>query len=83
MLKISGRAASFAVKIGRLPVPVKSSPGFLVNRILMPYTLEAVALLKEGVPGPLIDKVATEIGMPHGADHISRYSRPGYLLSRR
>jgi 3-hydroxyacyl-CoA dehydrogenase / enoyl-CoA hydratase / 3-hydroxybutyryl-CoA epimerase len=60
------KAMSFVRKIDKLPLPVKSSPGFLVNRILLPYMLEAVALLEEGVPGPVIDKAAVEFGMPMG-----------------
>lgn len=64
--KVAKAASQFAGQISRLPVPVKSSPGFLVNRILMPYLLEAVELYKEGVPGPAIDKVATRFGMPMG-----------------
>ncbi len=64
--KVSARAAAFANRIGRLPIPVKSSPGFLVNRVLMPYVLEAVELLKQGLPASLIDKVATNFGMPMG-----------------
>lgn len=60
------RAAAFARQINRLPVPVRSSPGFLVNRILMPYLMEAVELLNEGVPGPAIDKAAIDFGMPMG-----------------
>ena len=36
-------ATTFSVQIGRLPVAVKSGPGFLVNRVLMPYTLEGLA----------------------------------------
>ncbi len=64
--KVTNRASAFANRIGRLPVVVKSSPGFLVNRVLMPYILEAVELLKDGVPAPLIDQVATDFGMPMG-----------------
>jgi 3-hydroxyacyl-CoA dehydrogenase/enoyl-CoA hydratase/3-hydroxybutyryl-CoA epimerase len=64
--KVSKRATSFAAAISRLPLPVKSSPGFLVNRILMPYLMEAVEMHKEGVPSPVIDKVATRFGMPMG-----------------
>jgi len=60
------QAAAFAKQIGRLPLPVKSSPGFLVNRILMPYLLEAIILLDSGVPGSTIDKAATDFGMPMG-----------------
>lgn len=59
-------ATVFVCKIDKLPLPVKSSPGFLVNRILLPYMLEAVSLLEEGIPGPVIDKAATEFGMPMG-----------------
>ncbi len=57
---------AFAKQIGRLPLPVKSSPGFLVNRILMPYLIEAVILESEGVPAVLIDQAATTFGMPMG-----------------
>jgi len=60
------RAAAFTRHIDKLPLPVKSSPGFLVNRVLMPYLLEAVQLLDEGVPGPLIDQAAVSFGMPLG-----------------
>lgn len=60
------RAARFAHQIGRLPVPVSSSPGFLVNRILMPYLMEAVVLVSEGVPGAQIDTAAVDFGMPMG-----------------
>ncbi len=57
---------AFTKQIGRLPLPVKSSPGFLVNRILMPYLIEAVILESEGVPAVLIDQAATKFGMPMG-----------------
>jgi 3-hydroxyacyl-CoA dehydrogenase/enoyl-CoA hydratase/3-hydroxybutyryl-CoA epimerase len=60
------RARAFAVALDKLPLDVKSSPGFLVNRILMPYLLEAVQLVEEGVPGPIVDKVARDFGMPMG-----------------
>lgn len=60
------KAIAFTRKIDRLPLPVKSSPGFLVNRILMPYLLEAVDMLNEGIPGPVIDKAMVEFGMPMG-----------------
>ncbi|MCB1724116.1 MAG: enoyl-CoA hydratase/isomerase family protein [Gammaproteobacteria bacterium] len=60
------KAAAFARHIDKLPLEVRSSPGFLVNRVLMPYLLEAVELLDEGVPGPLVDKAALSFGMPMG-----------------
>jgi 3-hydroxyacyl-CoA dehydrogenase/enoyl-CoA hydratase/3-hydroxybutyryl-CoA epimerase len=60
------RAFAFCKAIDKLPVPVQGSPGFLVNRILMPYLLEAMRLYQEGVPGPVLDKVAKKFGMPMG-----------------
>jgi len=60
------QASAFCRHIDRLPLPVKSAPGFLVNRVLMPYLLEAVTLEEEGVPGAVIDKAALDFGMPMG-----------------
>ncbi len=60
------QGASFIRRIDRLPLPVRSSPGFLVNRVLMPYLMEAIVLLDEGVPGPAIDRAAVDFGMPVG-----------------
>ncbi len=60
------RAKAFSGQIDKLPLPVKSSPGFLVNRILTPYLMEAVLLEGEGVPVAAIDKAATDFGMPMG-----------------
>jgi 3-hydroxyacyl-CoA dehydrogenase / enoyl-CoA hydratase / 3-hydroxybutyryl-CoA epimerase len=60
------KGMSFVRAIDRLPLPAKSSPGFLVNRILLPYLLEAVALFDEGVPMTFIDDAATHFGMPMG-----------------
>lgn len=60
------QAAAFTRQIGRLPLRVKSSPGFLVNRILMPYLLEAIQMESEGIPIIAIDKAATDFGMPMG-----------------
>jgi 3-hydroxyacyl-CoA dehydrogenase/enoyl-CoA hydratase/3-hydroxybutyryl-CoA epimerase len=60
------KASAFALHLGKLPLPVKSSPGFLVNRVLLPYLLEAVELIDEGVPAVAIDKAAVNFGMPMG-----------------
>ncbi|MFC1748640.1 3-hydroxyacyl-CoA dehydrogenase NAD-binding domain-containing protein [Pseudomonadota bacterium] len=60
------QASAFCRHIDRLPLPVMSAPGFLVNRVLMPYLLEAVTLEEEGVPGAVIDKAALDFGMPMG-----------------
>ncbi|MBB70907.1 MAG: crotonase [Legionellales bacterium] len=59
-------ATAFVRKIDRLPIPVKSSPGFLVNRVLMAYLMEAFQLYQEGVPMAAIDKAAKDFGMPMG-----------------
>jgi len=59
-------ALAFARQIGKLPLPVRSAPGFLVNRVLMPYLMEAVTLLQEGVPLLAIDRAALDFGMPMG-----------------
>ena len=64
--EVMAQALAFARHIDKLPLPVKSSPGFLVNRILMPYLLEAVILYEEGVPKEIIDKAARQFGMPMG-----------------
>ncbi|MFO1095305.1 MAG: 3-hydroxyacyl-CoA dehydrogenase NAD-binding domain-containing protein [Planctomycetaceae bacterium] len=53
-------------KIGKTPIVVRDCPGFLVNRILMPYMAESLLLLEEGVDMDRIDKVATKWGMPVG-----------------
>ncbi|HEV7326537.1 MAG TPA: 3-hydroxyacyl-CoA dehydrogenase NAD-binding domain-containing protein [Bosea sp. (in: a-proteobacteria)] len=60
------RARAFTSDIGRLPAPVRSSPGFLVNRALTPYLVEAFLLLDEGMSKETIDRAATEFGMPMG-----------------
>jgi 3-hydroxyacyl-CoA dehydrogenase / enoyl-CoA hydratase / 3-hydroxybutyryl-CoA epimerase len=56
----------FTKSIGKLPVIVKDSPGFLVNRILLPYMVEAVWLFTEGVSAAEIDRTMLEFGMPMG-----------------
>ena len=60
------RLAGFCRAIGKLPVPVAGSPGFLVNRLLFPYMLEAANAYAEGIPGPAIDRAAVKFGMPMG-----------------
>ncbi len=60
------RLAAFCKKLDKLPVPVAGTPGFLVNRVLFPYMLEAMTAFAEGIPGPAIDKAAVAFGMPMG-----------------
>ena len=60
------RGASFALAIGKSPVVVKSAPGFLVNRVLMPYMLGAVQRVEAGASKEQIDAAAVAFGMPMG-----------------
>jgi 3-hydroxyacyl-CoA dehydrogenase/enoyl-CoA hydratase/3-hydroxybutyryl-CoA epimerase len=60
------RLAAFCKALDKLPVPVAGTPGFLVNRVLFPYMLEAATAHAEGIPGPAIDKAAVKFGMPMG-----------------
>ncbi len=64
--EIVRKAAAFTGKISRLPLQVKSTPGFLVNRILMPYLMEAVIMAGEGIEPARIDQAALNFGMPMG-----------------
>ena len=57
---------AFTKGIGKLPLECASSPGFVVNRILVPYMAEAMHLAEEGVPLAEIDKAAEAFGMPMG-----------------
>lgn len=60
------RARSFVDQIRHLPLPVKSAPGFLVNRVLMPYLMAAVTLAEKGHALHSIDQAARDFGMPMG-----------------
>jgi 3-hydroxyacyl-CoA dehydrogenase/enoyl-CoA hydratase/3-hydroxybutyryl-CoA epimerase len=60
------RALRFVQQIGKLPVLVKDSPGFVVNRILMPYLIEAGNLFESGVPIRDLDEAMLDFGMPMG-----------------
>src|SRR5258706_10906883 len=57
---------AFARQIDKLPLPCKSAPGFLVNRVLSPYLLEAMIMLDEGIPAETLDAAAKDFGMPMG-----------------
>jgi 3-hydroxyacyl-CoA dehydrogenase/enoyl-CoA hydratase/3-hydroxybutyryl-CoA epimerase len=59
-------ALAFTRRLDKLPLPCRSSPGFVVNRVLMPYMTEAMLAADEGVPLALIDRAAVEFGMPMG-----------------
>jgi 3-hydroxyacyl-CoA dehydrogenase / enoyl-CoA hydratase / 3-hydroxybutyryl-CoA epimerase len=59
-------ALAFARRIDKLPLPCRSAPGFLVNRVLFPYLHEALRAAGEGVPLAFIDRAAVDFGMPMG-----------------
>jgi 3-hydroxyacyl-CoA dehydrogenase / enoyl-CoA hydratase / 3-hydroxybutyryl-CoA epimerase len=59
-------AMAFTRRIDKLPLPCKSGPGFLVNRVLFPYLHEALFVAGEGTPLALIDQAAVDFGMPMG-----------------
>jgi 3-hydroxyacyl-CoA dehydrogenase / enoyl-CoA hydratase / 3-hydroxybutyryl-CoA epimerase len=59
-------ALKFARKLDKLPLPCKSAPGFVVNRILTPYVNEALFALEAGIPPEVIDRAAVLFGMPMG-----------------
>ncbi len=59
-------AAAFVRKIDKLPLPVRSAPGFLVNRVLAPYLMAAMRAVDEGIPRETVDEAALAFGMPMG-----------------
>jgi len=59
-------ATAFTRRLDKLPVLCRSAPGFVVNRVLMPYLHEAMYLAAEGVPLAAIDRAAEDFGMPMG-----------------
>jgi 3-hydroxyacyl-CoA dehydrogenase/enoyl-CoA hydratase/3-hydroxybutyryl-CoA epimerase len=64
-------ALKFTRRLDKLPLPCKSAPGFVVNRILTPYVNEAFFALEEGVPAAVIDRTAVQFGMPMGPIELS------------
>ncbi len=63
---LAAKAAAFVRRIDKLPLPVKSAPGFLVNRVLAPYLMEAMRAVDEGIAPETIDEAALSFGMPMG-----------------
>jgi 3-hydroxyacyl-CoA dehydrogenase/enoyl-CoA hydratase/3-hydroxybutyryl-CoA epimerase len=63
---VAQAAVSFVRRLDKLPLPCRSAPGFVVNRVLMPYLQEAMLAAQEGIALPVIDAVAVDFGMPMG-----------------
>lgn len=60
------KGSAFCTQINRFPLPTKSSPGFLVNRVLAPYLMEAMKMHLEGIDLETLDAAALDFGMPMG-----------------
>jgi 3-hydroxyacyl-CoA dehydrogenase/enoyl-CoA hydratase/3-hydroxybutyryl-CoA epimerase len=60
------RALAFVRQIDKLPLPVRSAPGFLVNRVLAPYLMAAMRAVDEGISPETVDEAALAFGMPMG-----------------
>jgi 3-hydroxyacyl-CoA dehydrogenase/enoyl-CoA hydratase/3-hydroxybutyryl-CoA epimerase len=59
-------AAGFVRRLDKLPLPCRSAPGFLVNRVLIPYMQEAMIAVEQGIAPEAVDAAATRFGMPMG-----------------
>ena len=59
-------AAAFVRRLDKLPLPCRSSPGFLVNRVLIPYMQEGMIAVEQGTAPEVVDAAATGFGMPMG-----------------
>jgi 3-hydroxyacyl-CoA dehydrogenase/enoyl-CoA hydratase/3-hydroxybutyryl-CoA epimerase len=68
---LAKNAAAFVRHIDKLPLPVKDSPGFLVNRVLGPYMQNAFRLLDEGYKPETLDAAMEEFGMPMGPAELA------------
>jgi 3-hydroxyacyl-CoA dehydrogenase/enoyl-CoA hydratase/3-hydroxybutyryl-CoA epimerase len=64
--EVTRRALKFVQAMGKLPVLVKDSPGFVVNRVLMPYLVEAARLFEAGAEVAELDEAMLDFGMPMG-----------------
>jgi 3-hydroxyacyl-CoA dehydrogenase/enoyl-CoA hydratase/3-hydroxybutyryl-CoA epimerase len=64
--QVAKDALKFTRKLDKLPLPCRSSPGFVVNRILTPYVNEALFALESGIAAEVIDRAAVDFGMPMG-----------------
>ncbi len=77
------KGCSVVTAIGKFPLVVKSVPGFLVNRVLAPYMMEAMRRHEEGIEREKIDDAAKAFGMPVGPLGTRRSGRPRHLQARR
>jgi 3-hydroxyacyl-CoA dehydrogenase/enoyl-CoA hydratase/3-hydroxybutyryl-CoA epimerase len=64
--EVAALAAAFVRRIDKLPLPCRSAPGFLVNRVLIPYMQEGMVAVEEGIAPEVVDAAAVRFGMPMG-----------------
>jgi 3-hydroxyacyl-CoA dehydrogenase / enoyl-CoA hydratase / 3-hydroxybutyryl-CoA epimerase len=69
--ELTRKAAAFVRQIDKLPLPVKDAPGFLVNRVLGPYMLNAFRMLDEGAKPETLDRAMEDFGMPMGPAELA------------
>jgi len=69
--ELAKKAAAFVRQIDKLPLPVKDSPGFLVNRVLGPYMLNAFRMLDQGAKPETLDRAMEDFGMPMGPAELA------------
>jgi 3-hydroxyacyl-CoA dehydrogenase/enoyl-CoA hydratase/3-hydroxybutyryl-CoA epimerase len=69
--ELAQKAAAFVRQIDKLPLPVKDAPGFLVNRVLGPYMLNAFQLLDQGAKPETLDRAMEDFGMPMGPAELA------------
>jgi 3-hydroxyacyl-CoA dehydrogenase/enoyl-CoA hydratase/3-hydroxybutyryl-CoA epimerase len=68
---LARKAAAFVRQIDKLPLPVRDSPGFLVNRVLGPYMQKAFQMIDEGIKPETIDRAMEDFGMPMGPAELA------------
>jgi len=64
--EVLAMAAAFVRRLDKLPLPCRSAPGFLVNRVLIPYMQEGMIAVEQGIAPETVDAAATGFGMPMG-----------------
>jgi 3-hydroxyacyl-CoA dehydrogenase/enoyl-CoA hydratase/3-hydroxybutyryl-CoA epimerase len=69
--ELAKNAAAFVRQIDKLPLPTKDSPGFLVNRVLGPYMLNAFQMIDEGAKPETLDRAMEDFGMPMGPAELA------------
>jgi 3-hydroxyacyl-CoA dehydrogenase/enoyl-CoA hydratase/3-hydroxybutyryl-CoA epimerase len=69
--EVAAAAAAFVKRIDKLPLPCRSAPGFLVNRVLIPYMQEGMIAVEEGATCEAVDAAAVRFGMPMGPIELS------------